>query len=792
MNAPPEAPGLVPGAHAADDVVAVVVDRSGTVRDWSGGAERLLGYPAGEACGRSLRRLLSPERVRAHTYAGPVRTVRHRAGHRIDLAVRLLPLGGGQGAVVLGVPAGAEATRAMHEAVGRGLFDQERMAVAVYDAGLRPVGANRTAEPGDGSGPAAALRLDDLQPVEEGQGTGIETIRDVLATGAAVTGTDRMLRDAGSPDRDRIIALTSTRLGTATDPTGVLAVTVDISDGYEIWRHLEIVHEASKRLGGSLDIDRTAQELVGLLVPVLGDMASVEIPDDVLRGGEPPRYTGGHPENVMRRIAVRHAHGPWPSRMVQPGSWLPPIPERPEMAGTACGRTVMTATRRDAEQLLGHDPQLMELMLPDDMRASLGAPLFARGMVLGYVTVHRTLDTRPFTAADARLLREIATRAALGVDNARRFTREHQVSVHLQRSLLPQGSTDSAAAQTAGVYRPASGTASVGGDWFDAIPLSSQRIALVVGDVVGHGLQATATMARLRTAVQTLADLDLPPDDLLVRLDDVVQRIAEESPSSHPIGATCLYGVYDPVTRRCQFAAAGHPAPLVVRPDGTVRRVEVVPGPPLGVGGLPFEAVELELEPGSVLALHSDGLTQLDDYARAGDEDVLAKQLAAVCRPDRDLHDVGREIVDADRGPAPADDVTLLLARIREIPADDTAAWRLPSDPAAVADARREVLRQLDDWGLAELAFTTELIVSELVTNAIRYAGEAVGLRLIRGQSLICEVSDTSNSQPRLRRARTTDEGGRGLFLVANLTSRWGSRYGTSGKTIWTEQPIDT
>jgi len=339
--------------------------------------------------------------------------------------------------------------------------------------------------------------------------------------------------------------------------------------------------------------------------------------------------------------------------------------------------------------------------------------------------------------------------------------------------------------------------AGVGGDWFDVVPLSGTRVALVVGDVVGHGIHASATMGRLRTAVRTLADVDLPPDELLTHLDDLVIHLTTDDDTADgrvrddtgEIGATCLYAVYDPVSRVLTLASAGHVPPAVLLPDGTVSVIGLSPGPLLGVGGLPFESTELELPEGSLLAFCTDGLIE------ARDRDVglgLERLCEALASPVPSLEVTSDAILKALLPDSPADDVALLLARTRALHADQVAAWSLPSDPAIVADARAHASRQLAAWGLEDAAFVTELVVSELVTNAIRYGGVPIGLRLIRDRTLICEVSDASNTAPHLRRARTYDEGGRGLHMVAQLTQGWGTRQTPLGKTIWTEQPLPT
>jgi anti-sigma regulatory factor (Ser/Thr protein kinase) len=337
----------------------------------------------------------------------------------------------------------------------------------------------------------------------------------------------------------------------------------------------------------------------------------------------------------------------------------------------------------------------------------------------------------------------------------------------------------------------------VGGDWFDVIPLSGARVALVVGDVVGHGIHASATMGRLRAAVRTLADIDLPPDELLTRLDDLVGRLSangsadadadDGDDAENDIGATCLYAVYDPVSRRCSLARAGHPLPALVTPDGTASFLDLPAGPPLGLGGLPFESSEIELPAGSILALYTDGLIE----SRHHDIDLGFERLRrALTRQEQSLETTCDNVLEAVLHDRPVDDVALLIARTYALDSDQVATWDLPADPAIVADTRRKVAARLADWGLHDAAFTTGLVVSELVTNAIRHAESPIQLRLIRDRTLICEVSDGSSIAPHLRRARAFDEGGRGLLLVSHLTQRWGTRHTPHGKTIWAEQAL--
>ncbi|MET7518506.1 SpoIIE family protein phosphatase [Streptomyces sp. NPDC005480] len=557
-------------------------------------------------------------------------------------------------------------------------------------------------------------------------------------------------------------------------------------------RHLELAREVAEQVGRSLDVVRTAQDLADVLVPAFGDLAAVDLARSVFDGNEPPKRLGGG-DLHLRNAALAPTTAVWPAG-IKHGNAVPPLSDHPLLRSSQHGRTVVYG-RDDIVALLG-GPQVAEYLLPKDVHAVMVAPLYARGLTLGTIVVWRTGRSDPFAEDEADLMKQIASRGALAIDNARRYTREHRAAVALQQSLLPPATTDTPAAETAGVYLPAGGGADISGDWYDAIALPSLRLALVAGDVVGHGMAASATMGRLRAAIQTLADLELEPDELLTRISDLVQRLAAEAPADNHdiVGATCLYAVYDPITRRCAMASAGHPPPILLRPDGTTEAIEISPGPPLSLSGMPYETTTIDLEPGSILALYTDGL--IDRGADDIDDGLpqLTHALAASRRPDnpdRPLDETGRALLADLVDEARRDDATLLLARTRAIPAEDTAHREIPSDPAAVCEAREWAMRQLTTWGLDDLLFTTELIISELVTNAIRYGRPPVELRLIRHNVLICEVTDSSSTQPRLRRARTTDEGGRGLFLVARLGARWGCRHSQNRKTIWSEQIIE-
>ncbi|MEV5432656.1 SpoIIE family protein phosphatase [Streptomyces sp. NPDC052701] len=560
-----------------------------------------------------------------------------------------------------------------------------------------------------------------------------------------------------------------------------------------VQQRLDLLHAAAVRIGGSLDVVRNAKEAVDLLVPVFADLAAVDLTEGTLSGREIGEYTPGTP---MRRVAVATATGPWPQEVHGLGETVVLGDVEAEHLRRGSAGVLPDLGHLRAE--LAGDPGRRRLMLPPGATSLLVFPLQARGAVLGAVALWRCAERVPFDRADASLTELIGSRLALGLDNARRFTGERCTAEALQRSLLPPAAVHLTAAETSGTYAPASTAAGIGGGWYDVIRLSGTRAALVVGKVRGQGVNAAGATGRLRSAVQTLADLDPPPEELLGHLDDLVTRITEDEPprpasvAGSLKGATCLYAVYDPVTRRCLVASAGHPPPVLVRREhGTPEEITLRPGPPLGTGAEPFEPVELHLQPGDVLALHSGPLTRRGRDTERDLRHVHAAARAAA-RARRPLTEVADRVLSCLRAEPREEDIAALLARVGQVPPEHTAFWQLPAEPEVVARARALTAAQLAHWGLEELGFTTELLVSELVTNAVRYAGGPIGLRLILDHRLVCEVSDPSQSQPYLRRARLSDEGGRGLFLVAQLARRWGSRYTPGGKTIWTEQLLQT
>ncbi len=764
-----------------DGVAAAMVDGLGRIIWWSGAAAELLGCEIEEAVGRPARAFLAARVPPRASDAGHRAWLRHSSGRLVEADLQLIGGGGAPWSLLLAVPPRPPAGWDQDAALARALLDQDRIPVAEFDTDLRVVRTNSAFEllRPDGAGDDWLCDLEG----STGEGTVREAIARITAGGTSAAEADYRWRSAGTK---RMLWLTCFGIR---DPLGALtgiAVAITEAADQQHDRSLTAAYRGAVEIGSSLDVVHNGRDLAEVLVPVLGDMVAVDFPDDVLQGRDPPLGYPGFEASAPRRVAVKSVDGVWPPALVQVGEQLPRVADEAANAAIAVGGA-FTMSPEMSRGLFQHDPLLVAKFIPEGLSSSLICPLYHRSRLFGNVSLMRTHNTAPFDDSDIKLLQDLCDRTAVALDNAFRYTREHKTAVTLQRSLLPPTATESTACETAGTYLPADG--SVGGDWFDAIPMSSLRVGLVVGDVIGHGLQATATMARLRTAVQTLADLDVPPDELLTHLDDLVQRMAAESDQPDAVGGSCLFAVYDPVSQVCQLASAGHPPPALIRPGAAAEYLDLAPGPSLGVGDNPFEVTTVTLPPGSLLAFYTDGLTGRDPEIGMA---LLLDDLDRLGRPGRPLEEVGAELMGRhpDATNRPEDDATLLLARTRAIVGSDTAVWEYPPDLAMVATARADANAQMERWGLQEQMFTTELVVSELVTNAIRYAGGPVVLRLIRERILVCEVSDPSNTQPRLRRALTTDEGGRGLYMIAQLTSRWGSRYGVRGKTIWTEQPL--
>ncbi|MER6784202.1 SpoIIE family protein phosphatase [Streptomyces sp. NPDC000658] len=801
---------------------AVVVDLDGMVSGWSQGGRLLLGWTTEDTVGHPVTDLLvdpPPPGLLDGYDAGPDTTgfvtLRHRDGSTVNAVVTAHALLGPHGRVLGRVVTMQHWGR--RPVIADQAFEQSPFALGVYDPELRFLWINASSGRVIAHSEEQVLGKKYREVLPEFDRTLFPERDDKPYTDAlaevARTGEATRLITVFRPLGSNYANAWATSIWPVRDAEGrVRAVAnwgFDMSAEYWARQRLLLLNKASGGIGRTLDVIGTAHELARTPVPGFVDLVSVDLFDEVLHGEEPPSASAFTPGETIRlsRAAqhsakegadpvpgptkrVTHAPGSVAARCMATGLSTVELAVEPGEGGEWAFGPGLAA---DPAHWPPGNPVVDESIAADGLTGRITVPLRARGALLGVVAFSRLDRPEAFTADDLILAEELTAKAAVAIDNARRYSRERTTALTLQRSLLPQGLPNQEAVEVASRYLPGGTGTEVGGDWFDVIPLSGARVALVVGDVVGHGLHASASMGRLRTAVRTLADVDLPPDELLTHLDDLVLHLASDlRPDSHfqptgESGATCLYTVYDPVSRRLTLASAGHPLPLIISPDGTTTPVSAHPGPPLGIGGLPFEATELELPEGSLLVLYTDGLLE----SREHDVDQRITELQrALNHSTTSLEALCDTVIDAMLPDRRTDDAALLLARTHALAPQHIADWDVEPDTEQVPHARKFAVDQVDAWGLEEAAFVTELVVSELVTNAIRYGEPPIRLRLIRDTSLICEVSDASNTAPHLRRARAFDEGGRGLLLVAQLTQGWGTRHTTDGKTIWCAQPL--
>ncbi|MEV5236967.1 SpoIIE family protein phosphatase [Streptomyces pseudogriseolus] len=795
------------------DAAPLLLDPHGLVTGWTVHAERLLGHGAAEAVGRKFADLLETAdaermddvlaRCRTGSDWSGLMTARHRDGRPVPMAVRIAPTTAPQGRPAVLVLLSELGDTAQGWDMSRDVLEQivagNPIGIAIVDTDLRYVWSNAALEQ-FGGGPARSRvgrRVAEVQPGMDSAAVE-QRMRHVLETGEQVIGYETVGRARSAPLRETAHMVSFTRLEDHRgEPTGVYYTVVDVTDRHRARQRLALLDRAGEYIGRTLDVMTTAQELADVVVPGLADFVTVDLLETVLKGAEPvPHPLAGSERVPLRRAGHRSLYEDLPRTVVDSGAIVTYLADSPPARCLATGRSWRQEQLDPlaVEWAVGAPGGRESTFLELGLQSVMIVPIRARGITLGLTTFFRRRQS-PFDADDLHLAEDLVSRAAVCVDNARRYTRERDAALVLQRSLLPRRLPDQDAVEVAACYRPADELTGLGGDWYDLIPLSGARVALVVGEVPGHGIDAAAAMGRLRTAVRTLAAIDLPPEEVLAHLDDLASRSArddgdgEGGVQGNSVGSGCVYVVYDAADGRCTMAAAGHPAPAVVAPDGTVGFVDLPQGPPLGVGGPPFEAVELSLAEGSTLVLHTDGLLAHGDDGT--DEAGRERLRQALQGTERALRPSCQAVVDALVPARPEDDVALLMARTRRLAPEQIAAWELPPDPAVVADARRTAQDQLSRWGFdEEQTFTTELLVSELVTNAIRHASGRVRLRLIRERTLVCEVLDGGASAPHLRHPRAMDEGGRGLLLVSQLAERWGTRFVPDGKIIWAEQPL--
>ncbi|MFI1395815.1 SpoIIE family protein phosphatase [Streptomyces sp. NPDC020681] len=681
---------------------------------------------------------------------------------------------------------GGLTTAGMPTALLETLFTHARSTLLVLDTNLQVVRANT---PSDGAvaQDVPGRSLTEVYRIDEPDGVE-ETLRAVLRTG--VPTRERPFRGslADDPGPDHSLTLSCYRLDDPGGSTlGLLAAVVDVTE-HEKARNREAALTAVREtVGRTLDVAATCRELAEALVPGFADIAVVEVVDYVLRGADPPLGPLG------RGVPLRRAAFQGPGADANQAHPVGDVRDLPYPSPYALAlsdlQPRLVALGTDTPWLAA-DPSRARAIEASGAHSLIVAPLTLRGTVLGLISLYRCGKSDPYDESDVTLVLTAAAQTALSIDNARCYARDHTIASTVQRHLLPQHDSARLGLETAHLHLPGANS----GCWFDTFALSGERTALVVGNVAGVGIETAAAMGQLRTVIHALAALDLEPDELLARLNDTATRLARERAAlptgdlmhRQPLTATCTYGVYDPFSRTCTVARAGHAVPLVVHPDGSTAIPDVPEGPHLSSDDTaPFPSVTLTLDEGSLLAFCTGG------FLRDGEtiSDPVRDTLAHPGRRLQDLCDAAAYTLSTAPGP---DGAALLLARVGTVPQDHVATLELGNEPTSPAIARSFARDRLTAWDLsAETVFAAELIVSELVTNAVRYGAPPVSLRLVLGHALTCEVHDSSAAAPHLRHARTVDEGGRGLFIVSQLAAQWGTRYAGDGKTLWTEQPLD-
>lgn len=660
------------------------------------------------------------------------------------------------------------------------LFSQSAVGLHVLDTELRVERVN-TLTDADAGERIVGLHFTEAYRIDAHQEAD-RLLHEVLETGVPVLNRVIRGRLAEAPGPDRSLMVTLHRLEAPDGrPLGVLAAVVDVNEREKARSRADCLAGVRRKVGHSLDVAEACEGLVSAMVPGFADFAVVEVVEEVLRGADAPLSPVG-PEVPMRRAALGGVDG---DALVGETRRLPK--HSPFALAATDLRPRLVALDPDTPWL-DADPVTARMVKVTGAHSLIVVPLKLHGAFLGVVSLYRCPGAEPYDENDLGLALTAAAHTALSIENARRYAHDHAIASTVQRRLLPQHDGPRIAIETAHVLLPGRNS----GCWFDTIGLSGARTALIIGNVAGHGLQTAITMGQLRTVIHALAGLDLEPDEVLARLHDTADRLAQERRSLPPgdslhrqsLTAACLYAVYDPFTRTCTVARAGHPAPVVVAPDGSPIALDLPEGPALfSEESAPFATATIQLDEGSVLAFLTGSLLP---EARS-----LERVREALAVPERGMRELCDAIVYNLPAEAHPDGAALLLARTGVVPPDRVATWELAHERTTPAVARTLVRDRLEGWNLGEGTIeSTELIVSELITNAVRYGTPPLQLRLLLDRTLTCEVHDSSPVAPHLRHARTVDEGGRGLFIVSQLATHWGTRYGTGGKALWTEQEI--
>lgn len=788
-----------------------MLDADGRIVLWSPTSQDILGWSYQQANGHHLREFLGPDEhvagpgiYRALLQSGHWHgrlTLRHQNGRTLMMDCRASLLRGTEhGPLILANLVETAELRAVEQDLAAldALFSTSPLGIGILDTHLRFLRVNESLSRLHGipAGELTGKSMLDIMPPSTGQKI-YKLQENVLSSGQAVI--DLV---SGAPDGK---GARSVSFGRLTDRAGqTLGVSYTVMDITERREALEKIERARQRLAllddigtalaDLLDVQRIADALAQALVPRFADYCAVHLLGTVLDGGELPTPEQVSSTPLTELSGAAKDDSPNVRRLLRKGQNVPYDP----------GSTLDNVLNSGVPHLVGSQRELLLSTFPGDPRVraalDLGVhsvmtlPLRARGTVLGVLVLFRAGQRSPFEHDDLVLAGEIAGRSGTSLDNARLYAREREGALMLQRSLLPQQVPSPHGIQIGYRYVPGSTGTEVGGDWFDVIPLAGGRVAFVVGDVMGHGLRAAAAMGQLRTAVRTLAALDLPPAELLRRINDLGDDFIQGEEDS--MTATCVYAVYDPSVSECTIAMAGHVPPVLLAQhqhtgQWEARLVDLPTGTPLGVGGdVVFEERQLRVPDGGVLVLYTDGLVENRGEDITDGLNRLCEVLAQVAGPaPLALEDLCDEVINAF-GPGNRvidDDIALLTARLGGLPENSAVSWSFPTEGSAAWQARSAVRETLLDWGLEAVLDNAVLLVSELVTNSLRYARGPIGVRVMRGNSLLVEVSDTVPTPPHERYPTTMEEGGRGIQLVSRQAFRWGTRHRGVGKTVWFE-----
>ncbi|MFI8965777.1 SpoIIE family protein phosphatase [Streptomyces sp. NPDC053493] len=675
----PQPPRAAVGyAGVLNDLLPIALwreDAHGRIVEWSLAAQDLLGHRAEDVIGRLATPLLVPdanrelaERLTRQVQAGETVVgtlpVRHRDGHSIAMEMWIVPAAdpeGRPGAMLIAFETSQVLKMRDSLAALESLFTQSPIGLATLGPDLRFVRVNDALARMNGMPPSAHVgrRLTEVVPgVNAGA---LEALmRRVLDTGVAVVDARRAGRTPADPDHDHIWSNSyAPLLDHGGRPLGIIASLIDITESQQA--HIEVerarhrfalLAEAGERIGTTLDLRQTAEEVASFLVPQLADSADVQLLESVLDPDESTAATRG----VLRRLAVRFPDPTAPTALLAVGQTFQ-IPLDSVYEEVITEARAMDLTVGDIPALI-RDPRLEALRryLATRIGSARLIPLVARGKVLGTVSVTRLRTREPFDEEDRVLINDVVSRAALNIDNARLYTTQRQAARTLQRSLTNNALPDVTGLELTGRYLPASDH-DVGGDWFDVVALPGGRTGLVIGDVMGHGIHAAAVMGQLRTAVRTLARHDIAPERMLSSLDAVIADLGEDEM------ATCVYAVHDPATEVWTIARAGHPPPAVVTPDGDISFLDGPPGTPLGTGAHAFGTEEVALPAGGLLVLYTDGLIESRDRDL---DQGMARLARALRNMDRPLDELCDEVLAGlPEGPA-QDDVAMLIARTKK------------------------------------------------------------------------------------------------------------------------------